>query len=395
MRSEEFGRGSPRVRPERPVDLVGELAETERLASQLRQEMLVLAPGGDQDLPGRAHGVIGDPAGVGRVAADREQLLLQERRRLEGDAVEPDRKHATLPRHDPHPLGVAVRRLEVAGGLAEVRPLEDPRGEAVPVRRAGHAGAETPVPQKPEDRIPTGTVFPAGGRRGEGDDVSARPTIVALDGPSGAGKSTVVARVAHTEGWVPLAEAYDRLEPPPALTYSTERELHGIERTLLSAEGERYRAALEIRESGRTVVADTGFAGPLTYTAGLVRLGLASRATLAALVRQARGMSVRGSWGMADATVYLVVAAPLRRGRARSDPIRHPPALVPRHEAVGRAERALFRTRLRTALPGRIRFLRGRGSPTEVARRVALAVRPISPDPAPRAAAERTLRGVL
>ena len=80
-----------------------------------------------------------------------------------------------------------------------------------------------------------------------------RPRLVAVDGPSASGKSTVVARLARTQDWVPLAEAYDRTTPPIDLHFSSLPELARIERTLLEEEANRWtvaRALLHFRLLG-------------------------------------------------------------------------------------------------------------------------------------------------
>ncbi|MFY9717656.1 MAG: hypothetical protein WAK40_06970, partial [Thermoplasmata archaeon] len=100
-----------------------------------------------------------------------------------------------------------------------------------------------------------------------------RPVVVAVEGISGSGKSTLVARAADEFGWVPLAEAYDRLEPRPALGVRSAPALERVERQLFEEDGRRFEAAQALVRRGATVLADTGFLGPLTYTAGLVALG--------------------------------------------------------------------------------------------------------------------------
>jgi hypothetical protein len=205
--------------------------------------------------------------------------------------------------------------------------------------------------------------------------VPARPSIIALEGPSGAGKTTV-ARAAHrTFGWDLLPEAYDRLDPAPSLTFSSPSTLLALEGRLVTEERRRYREARALRWHGRSVVADTGFLGPLTYTAGLVALGLAPRRVLERLVASARRSEGAGPLGVPDATVYLDVPGPVLRARLAHDPVGHPAALVRRHRAVGRFERRLYVERFPAIAPGRIAVVPGLGRPEVVAARVRAAVR--------------------
>lgn len=195
-----------------------------------------------------------------------------------------------------------------------------------------------------------------------------RAPIVAVEGISGAGKSTLVARAA-AYGWTPLAEAYDRLDPPPDLTVPTPTDLARTERLLLAEEGRRFVAARAIAASGRPVVADTGFLGPLTYTAALVALGAAPPALARRLTATARRRARVGTWGLPDLTVFLDTAPATRARRIDRDPVRHPPALARRHEAVGRIEERFYRGPLARLLPGRVRRVSGEASPTTVAGR--------------------------
>ena len=206
--------------------------------------------------------------------------------------------------------------------------------------------------------------------------------VVAIEGPSGAGKSTLTRVLARSHEWVRLPEAFDRLRPRPALAFNTPDELLRIEEVLLGEECRRYQDALRKRAQGRTVVTDTGFLGPATYTAGLVALGLAPPRVLRTLL-SGRGPGSRGSWGaLPDLLVYLEVPAPIRRGRAVQDPRRHPAALIRRHEAVGRVERAFYRDLARGRLSTRIRFLGANQTPHVIAdeiRRLVLTLEPAGP----------------
>lgn len=219
---------------------------------------------------------------------------------------------------------------------------------------------------------------------------SSRPLVLAVDGPSGSGKSTVTARAAARFGWAPLAEAYDRLDPRPDLRVPTARALARVERALLVEEGRRWETARALRDRGVTVIADTGFLGPLTYTQGLVSLGHASPGLLTELVGRARAMAARGAWGLPDMIVYLSCRSATRRLRAAADPARHPELLRKRHEAVGDVERRFYRA-LPRWYPGRVRFLDADGpvdSPVEGLLRLGQG---IPPAPVGSAAALRVL----
>jgi hypothetical protein len=205
-----------------------------------------------------------------------------------------------------------------------------------------------------------------------------RGRIIALEGPSGAGKTTVVRAAARAFGWVPLREAFDRIEPAPSLGFRTSEELLSLEKTLLAEEGRRYREAVRRRRVGRTVVADTGFLGPLTYTAGLVALGDTTPRVFEGLRSLVGGPEHSDRIGLPDRIVYLDVPKRVRDRRTTRDPRGHPEEFRARHEAVARVERRFYRDLARGLLSGRIQFVSGTGSPGTVAARVRAAVR--SPD---------------
>ncbi len=197
--------------------------------------------------------------------------------------------------------------------------------------------------------------------------------IVSVDGPSAAGKSRAVRRAAAVLGAVPLPEAYDRLRPRPPLSWARPAELLGIERTLLREEGRRYREARALAADGALVLADTGFWGPLTYLRGLVALGQAPPELTRTLLGEARALAARGRWGLPDAVVLLRTPAAERDRRAAGDPEGHPVALRARHRAVGEVESGFYRRTVAPAFGPRYRSVRGTGSPSAIAARVARA----------------------
>ena len=174
--------------------------------------------------------------------------------------------------------------------------------------------------------------------------------VVALEGLSGSGKSAVAARAAARGGGVPLAEAWTRLEPRPDLHVRSPRSIERLERTLLSEECRRWNAARARADAGELVIADTGFLGPLTYTAGLVVLREAPLDVLRRLVSETRRRAARGEWGLPDLVVLLATSPAVRRRRVASDPVGHPPSLAARHESVGRVEEELYRRAIAPAL---------------------------------------------
>ena len=217
--------------------------------------------------------------------------------------------------------------------------------------------------------------------------------LVAVEGPSGAGKSRAVRGTARRLGAYAIPEAFDRLRPRPRLTWTTEAGLLRLERRLLREDARRYREGRRLAESGATVLADTGFLGPLTYTEGLVRRGLASRLVLRELVRTARSWSDEERWGLPDAVLYLRTPLHERRRRAAHDPRGHPSPLQARHQLIAEEERRFYRTVVAPQLGGRFRFVSGAGSPEEVDRRLGQALAR-SRTPARRPSLERILTAI-
>ncbi len=201
-----------------------------------------------------------------------------------------------------------------------------------------------------------------------------RPLLVALEGPSGAGKSTVARAAGRAFGWQVLPEAFALLEPSVPLTYRDAAELLATETRLLAEERRRSRLARSALRQGRPVLADTGFLGPVTYTAGLVALGLAPRDVLRRLVARAAVRSGPGALGPPEGTAYRAGPGRVLRRRGARDPVGHPPALAGRHRAVARFERDLLLRRFASWLPDRYVVVSGVGPPMTVARRLEEAV---------------------
>jgi hypothetical protein len=205
--------------------------------------------------------------------------------------------------------------------------------------------------------------------------------LVAVEGASGAGKTTAIAAAARTTGWAVVPEAYRRLRPMPSLEFRSATQLLRLERRLLEEDARRYSEARRRTRSGTTVLADTGFLGPLTYSWGLVTAGAAPASVLGLLVDRARTLSDRGTWGLADVYIYLDAPPAVRAARARSDPLGHPPHLAARHETIGAAERRFYFERFAPLLGRRFRRRSGAGAVARVAARVVSAAREV---PGPR-----------
>ena len=215
--------------------------------------------------------------------------------------------------------------------------------------------------------------------------MTGRGPLIALEGRSASGKTTLVRAAARRLGWQALPEAFDRLEPAPSLEYGSSRELLLLEGTLLAEEARRFREARRACARGRTVLADTGFLGPVTYTRGLVELGEAPGSVLRTLEQTARSLLDRGSLGIPDLTVYLDTTARERARRGRSDLGHHPATLVARHEAVGDFERMYFEMLFPAAMPGRFRSLWARTVPRSLVPSLRALVTEVDPTPASRA----------
>jgi len=212
-----------------------------------------------------------------------------------------------------------------------------------------------------------------------------RGRLIAIEGGSASGKTTLVRAAARTLGWRPLPEAFDRLDPTPSLEFGSSRELLRLEGVLLAEEVRRYREARRLCARGATVLADTGFLGPLTYTLGLVELGRAPSSVGRTLERSVRSLVRRSALGIPDLTVWLHTSGNERRRRARVDARRHPVALFARHEAVRLVARRALEAAFRAVLPERFLLLRARGRPGDLARRLGELVDATHAPPASRA----------
>lgn len=218
-----------------------------------------------------------------------------------------------------------------------------------------------------------------------------RGLLIAIEGRSAAGKSTLVQLAARTLGWTPIAEAYHRISPAPPLEVGTARELLDLEEVLLEEEVRRFAESRRACARGRTVLADTGFFGPVTYTRGLVALGRAPAYVSRLVDRRARSLVRRGALGLPDLSVYLETTRRERARRARDDRPHRPAGLVSRHEAVGAVERRFFVETFPAALPDRFRTLRGSADPTTLVVALRSLVVASHPTPAPPAAAATLL----
>ncbi len=198
--------------------------------------------------------------------------------------------------------------------------------------------------------------------------------LVAVEGPSAAGKSRTVRAAARRLGVTALPEAYDRLRPRPPLSWATNAQLLRLEQGLLREDARRFREGRRLADAGATVLADTGFLGPLTYTAGLVRQGLAPPSVLHRLVRTARTWGAAGRWGLPDAIRFLRTPGAERRRRAASDPRGHPSLLQARHQSIARDEQRFYRTVVARELGPQFRYLSGTGSPDGVVDRLVRAL---------------------
>lgn len=199
--------------------------------------------------------------------------------------------------------------------------------------------------------------------------------VVAVEGASASGKTTAVGTAARRSGWTVVTEAYHRIDPRPSLEFRSSDELVDLERRLLEEDARRYSEARGLADGGATVLADTGFLGPLTYTSALVATGAAPPAALASVVGLARMLQARGAWDLADVYLYLDTPSSIRSARARADPSGHPADLTARHARIGDVEHRFYAEEFAPLLGDRFRWVSGAGPASVVAGRVVDAVR--------------------
>jgi hypothetical protein len=242
---------------------------------------------------------------------------------------------------------------------------------------------------------PSGGLYP---RAKWADVAPARPfpPLIALEGASGIGKSRVARLLtAPGSGWAFLPEAYDRLRPPPALAVPTAEALLRVERRLFQEELTRYRHAGVLRRRGWTVVADTGFLGPLTYSLGLGELD-PERDVVGPVRRWYESAARAGRVGFPDLTIRLTASGSTIRRRLAGDPTHHPPEWQRRHARVGDLERTLWEGPLRGRLGARLLEISGAGPPEAVAARIHRHLRRgTAPPPWSSREAARQLRAAL
>lgn len=220
--------------------------------------------------------------------------------------------------------------------------------------------------------------------------------IVAVEGPPGIGKSRLVRFLAEeTRGTLRIEEAFDRLDRRVSLAVPDRSELARVERRLLREERRRFREAMRTRATGRTVLVDTGFLGPLTYSLALARLD-PPRDVVALLLRQYERAARLGTLGMPDLTLRLRAPPGLIARRVAADPVRTGDRWAARHARVSRTEETLWRGPIAGVLGPRLVWLDARGSVDRVAAlaRRALAARG-SPGPWVGDGPAGSLRAVL
>jgi hypothetical protein len=194
--------------------------------------------------------------------------------------------------------------------------------------------------------------------------------LVAVEGPSAAGKSRAVATAARSLGLPSIPEAFDRLKPRPSLGWTGDAQGLRLERRLFAEDVRRFQEGRRQADAGATVLADTGFLGPLTYTFGLVRVGLAAPSVLTRLLRLARTFRPGEVWGLPDAILYIQTPDSERRRRAALDPIGHPSDLQARHQSVAREEQRFYRRHVAPEFGPRFRSVVGYGGVEGVAARI-------------------------
>ncbi|MCI4357477.1 MAG: AAA family ATPase [Thermoplasmata archaeon] len=181
---------------------------------------------------------------------------------------------------------------------------------------------------------------------------------IALEGASGVGKSAVARSLARALSGTLVREAYERLEPPLALDFADGPTLAALQRRLLEEESRRFKEAEGQRTQGGDVVLDTGFLGPLTYSAGLAHLEPAWAAALGSVGRAVLRRVRDDRLGLADRTIYLDLEARAVAWRVAGDPVGHPPERAALHARVHSWERYLWLDRFPSVCEGRLEVIR-------------------------------------
>ena len=140
--------------------------------------------------------------------------------------------------------------------------------------------------------------------------------MLAIEGVSHVGKSTLARGLAKEWGSPAITEAYDRLGADRTLAFRSDLELRQIELELAQEDLQRMRDATTTSNEGPGVILDTDFLGPLSYTRGLVQLGMARPETFDWLLRRYEQELARQRWRPADYYLYLDAPPALLRRRA-------------------------------------------------------------------------------
>jgi hypothetical protein len=189
--------------------------------------------------------------------------------------------------------------------------------------------------------------------------VPAAPLVLAVEGPSGAGKSRLVAALHRWTGWPILDEAWVRLGRAPDLAPASPLGLRRLEERFVAEEERRYAEARALADTGTPVLCDTGFLGPVTYTAGLATLGFTGTDVAQAVLARFERALASGRLGVPDRVLYLDTPPAIALARAERAGPTHPRRFLARHALVGWREREWWLGPFATVLPRRIDRLEG------------------------------------
>lgn len=178
--------------------------------------------------------------------------------------------------------------------------------------------------------------------------------MIALEGASGVGKTATSRTLARTLSASRIPEAYDRLRPAPTLEFRDLEELVDLETTLLYEESRRYLEAGRSLGHGADVVLDTGFLGPVTFSAGLAHLDPRWTPAARRIARTAERLVRAGRLGLPDVTIYLDLGAEAVAARVAADPAGHPPERADLYARVATWERRLWVEHFPVGAPGRL-----------------------------------------